>query len=93
MKGATAKLEGMGPVAVELIQALGKSLWSEFLETKGEGLMHICLGVSDLDKELSRLQQHGGKLILGGTFQGTHWCYVRFQTAGTLLELYEEDAD
>jgi len=45
LKVAHAKL--LGSLLLELIQPEGTSLWSEFLETHGEGLHHIAYNVSN----------------------------------------------
>jgi methylmalonyl-CoA/ethylmalonyl-CoA epimerase len=36
---------------------------SKFLESRGEGIHHICLEVDDVDKELASLAQRGLQLI------------------------------
>jgi len=39
-----------GKVVLEVIQPLGdESLWSKFLETKGEGIRHIAVNVPNWD--------------------------------------------
>ena len=43
-----------GPVPIELLQPLdNKSIWSKFIEEKGEGIHHIALGVSNYDEMVS----------------------------------------
>ena len=64
-----------------------------FLESKGEGLHHIALAVSDIEAALDHLEQEGAQLIdrtprVGG--RGARIAFVHpKQFAGTLVELVE----
>lgn len=91
IKLAVAKWEALGPVVLELIQPVaGRSIWAQFIETKGEGLHHIAYGVSNFDEEVSKLQEHGGTMIAGGIFQGRRWCYFDTEPGGTMFEVMEQ---
>jgi methylmalonyl-CoA epimerase len=49
-----------GPLQVELIQPVeGKSIYTEFLDSKGEGLHHLAFQVDDLDTMLTGLAKEG----------------------------------
>ena len=49
---------------IELLEPIDpQSGVAKFLETKGEGIHHICLEVEDVDKELSKLAEKGVALI------------------------------
>jgi methylmalonyl-CoA epimerase len=49
---------------IELLEPIDpQSGVAKFLETKGEGIHHICLVVDDVDKELSDLANKGVSLI------------------------------
>lgn len=49
---------------IELLEPIDpQSGVAKFLETKGEGIHHICLIVDDVDKELSDLANKGVSLI------------------------------
>ena len=49
-----------GPVQIELIQPLeGENIYTEFLESKGEGLHHLGFQVDDFDGLLARFKSKG----------------------------------
>src|SRR4030043_1821482 len=49
---------------IELLEPIDpQSGVAKFLETKGEGIHHICLEVEDVDTELSKLGEKGVSLI------------------------------
>jgi 4-hydroxyphenylpyruvate dioxygenase-like putative hemolysin len=57
-------LAQMGSVQYELIEPVfGNSLWREFLETRGEGIHHLGFFVTDIDKEIAKLEKKGFKII------------------------------
>jgi len=92
IRGAVANLEGLGSVVLELIQPLeGAQPWSEFIETHGEGLHHIGLGVSNWQEMVSKLQEHGGRILSGGTFQGIRWRYIQTKLGGIVYEIFERN--
>ena len=54
-----------GPVEYELIQPLeGRSLHLDFLETKGEGLQHLGLNVSNYDQVFKRMVAAGFEPVM-----------------------------
>ena len=58
----TARMARLGPIKIELIQPFeGKSIWRDFLDTKGEGIMHVCFYVDDIDKAEAELAGKGLK--------------------------------
>jgi methylmalonyl-CoA/ethylmalonyl-CoA epimerase len=49
-----------GPLQIELIQPVeGKNIYTEFLDSKGEGLHHLGFQVDDLDAMLTELAKEG----------------------------------
>jgi catechol 2,3-dioxygenase-like lactoylglutathione lyase family enzyme len=71
----------LGPVELELIQPLqGKSIWSDFLETRGEGIHHIRFNTPDHEPVIKYLEQHniGVSQMGSGLRPGTFW--VNFDT-------------
>ena len=49
---------------IELLQPLGaESSVARFLEKRGEGLHHICLGVADIKAAVERLQAAGARML------------------------------
>ena len=66
----------LGTIVVELLQPLeGMSVYSQFLETKGEGVHHIAFDVSDFDAMASKLEEHGCRMVAGGFAKGNRWAF------------------
>lgn len=65
----------------------------KFLEKRGEGLHHICFSVTDIEKEIARLKQHGYEFTATAPKVGAHNAKVIFihpkSTNGVLIELRE----
>jgi catechol 2,3-dioxygenase-like lactoylglutathione lyase family enzyme len=86
-KVALAKL---GPVTLVLIQPLeGRAIWSQFLETKGEGLFNLVFNVSNWEDMVLKLQKHGSNMIAGAIFEGRRWCYFDTKPGGIIAEFEE----
>lgn len=80
-----------GPVTVELLQPLDdRSIWSAFIEEKGEGIHHFALGVSNYDEMMRVTQEKGHPLLVAATFEGCRWCYFDTSPGGTVIEYREE---
>ena len=80
----------LGPLVLELIQPLkGRGPWSEFLETKGEGLQHIAFSVSNYDEMVSKVLEHGGRMVVDEIFEGVRDCYLETKPGAILIELAE----
>ena len=63
-QGVKAALIHIGNTELEFIEPVNpNSGVAKFLESKGEGIHHICLEVDDTDEELKRLEGKGVKLI------------------------------
>ena len=89
----------LGPTLLELIQPIeGKTVWSEFIETKGEGLHHICFRFSNWDELVSKITEHGGRMLVGGIGgrkeggpRGTrHFGYFDIGAGGIIIEFEEK---
>lgn len=77
-----------GPVTLELLQpAGGKSAWSDFLETNGEGIHHTCHDVSNWDEVVAQLKKQGAKLIVGAKLEAVTWCYFETSPGGLIIEI------
>ena len=88
LKEAHAKIKG---IEVELLQPLaGDSIWSQFLETRGEGLHHISFIVSNWEESVPKIQNRGGKMVAGATFEGKRWAYFATKSGGLIIELEEK---
>lgn len=81
----------LGEMSLELLQSLeGKTVWSEFLETHGEGVHHICFGVSNWDEVVAKTKEQGSRMVAGGIVWGTtHWCYFDTKPGGIIIEFLE----
>jgi methylmalonyl-CoA/ethylmalonyl-CoA epimerase len=63
-QGVKAALLPVWGSEIELIQPLDpNSGVGRFLESRGEGVHHICLEVDDVDRELGELEKKGVQLI------------------------------
>ena len=83
----------LGPTLLELIQPIeGKSVWSEFIETKGEGLHHISFRFSNWDEVVSKVQEQGGKMVMGcvGSKSRRRVCYLDIGAGGIIIEFEEK---
>jgi LAO/AO transport system kinase len=64
------------------------------LATRGPGIHHLCLEVTDVRSVLARLKAAGVRLVNEEPFDGAHDCLVAFvhpsATGGILLELSEK---
>jgi methylmalonyl-CoA/ethylmalonyl-CoA epimerase len=87
IKVAFAKL---GPLVMELFQPLeGRSVWSQFLEDKGEGVHHIGFEVSNWDDMASKLQEQGSRMVAGAAFEGKRWGYFETKPGGIIVDFAE----
>jgi methylmalonyl-CoA/ethylmalonyl-CoA epimerase len=82
-----------GPLQVELIQPVeGKNIYTEFLDSKGEGLHHLGFRVDDLDAMLTELAKEGIEPIFhkGYPDRGTAFAYLDSdKIGGVMFELIE----
>ncbi|MFH1487008.1 MAG: methylmalonyl-CoA epimerase [Chloroflexota bacterium] len=63
-QGVKAVMIPIGDSEIELIEPLNpEGGVAKFLESRGEGIHHICLEVDDVDKELKSLADKGVSLI------------------------------
>jgi methylmalonyl-CoA/ethylmalonyl-CoA epimerase len=88
-----AKLE-IGDTHIELLEPLSaETPVGKFLAQRGPGLHHICLGVSDINAELSTLKDKEVRLIDKEPKIGAGGARIAFvhpkATGGVLMELSE----
>lgn len=82
-----------GPLTLELLQPLDdKSIWSKFIEEKGEGIHHVAFGVSNYDEMVELVSGQGHPLLVAAVFEGCRWCYFDTSPGGTVIEFREEYA-
>lgn len=77
-------LRGADGPDVQLVQPLRANPVQEFLDTRGEGLHHVCFAVDDVDAALAGLGQ-GVPTFVGG--RGRPACFLRGVPAGVEVEL------
>ena len=88
LRWALAKL---GPLVLELIQpVMGRTVWAEFIRTKGEGLHHIAFSMSNYDETVARAQAHGGKMVFANILHGKRSCYLDTKPGGLILEFADQ---
>jgi methylmalonyl-CoA/ethylmalonyl-CoA epimerase len=87
-----ARQSQIGPIRLELIQPVqGESLWKEFLDTKGEGINHLCFLVDDIEKEEAKLVRGRLRVLYKSRFKngGGATYFDTGEIGGVLLELIQ----
>jgi len=80
----------LGAAKLELIQPIeGKSIFSEFLTGKGEGLFNMNFHISNYDEMMSKLEEHQSKMILG-IIKAKRYSYFKTKPGGIVVEFAEE---
>jgi hypothetical protein len=80
----------IGKAKLEIIQPLeGKSIFSEFLAAKGEGLFNINFHISNYDEMMSKLEEHQSKMILG-IIKAKRYGYFKTKPGGIVVEFAEK---
>ena len=81
----------VGSTQFELIQPLDdRSMYSEFLAEKGEGLHHIALGVPNYDDALVTVRTKGRRVLQSGHYNGARFAYVSTdEDLGFITELLD----
>ena len=89
VKVAILKMEN---ASIELMASTGDGPIKKFLNTRGSGLHHVALEVSDIDGQVSKMESCGVK-ILGGVRSGSRGTRITFvhpkSLSGVLTELCE----
>jgi len=76
----------LGGLSIELIQPLeGRSIYTEFLEEKGEGLHHLAFMVDDIDAEIADMEKRGFKVVQTGAMPNTKWAYLEAEEPGGMV--------
>jgi methylmalonyl-CoA/ethylmalonyl-CoA epimerase len=83
-----------GPLQVELIQPVeGENIYTEFLDSKGEGLHHLGFQVDDLDAMLAELAKEGIQPVFYHSLPqlGAAFAYLNTdKIGGVIFELIEQ---
>lgn len=80
-----------GPLELELIEpGEGENIYQEFLSTKGEGLHHLGIRISDIKSEVSRFKEKGIGVLQSGSAPRVSFAYLDTENiAGVILELLQ----
>jgi methylmalonyl-CoA/ethylmalonyl-CoA epimerase len=94
MKVKTAKLD-TGNTILELIEPLpGEEAVTKFIEKRGEGIQHLCFGVTDIKSATQQLIAQGYKPVYPEPRLGAGGYLVNFlspkDTFGVLIELTQQ---
>ena len=85
----------MGPIRLQLIQPIeGKSIYREFLDSKGEGVHHYAFVVDDIEKEEAEFTKKGVEILSSVRLEGGGG-HIIINTAvmgGILIELMQPPA-
>ncbi len=86
----------VGSVQWELIQPLDeRSMYAEFLATKGEGLHHVAVGTqAGYGEALAALQAKGRRILQAGVYEGVTFAYLSTdEDLGVITEIYDWPSD
>ena len=81
----------VGSVQWELIEPLDdRSIYAEFLATKGEGLHHVAVGTPNYGEALHTLQAKGRRVLRGGVYNGVTFAYMSTdEDLGVITEIFD----
>ncbi|RMD92046.1 MAG: methylmalonyl-CoA epimerase [Calditrichaeota bacterium] len=84
-----------GESSIELLEGTAPtSAITRFVETRGEGIHHICLSVESLQKALEVLEEADFEIIRPADARGAGGSHIAFlhpkSTGGVLIELVEK---
>ena len=82
----------LGPIQLEVIQPLeGESSFTEFMSRRGEGMQHICFGVTDVDAVVDRFARNGIAVLQTGKFEYGGFAYMDTAAiGGVVLEMEQK---
>ncbi len=94
-ESVTTSFFQLGETKLELLEAIGgEGAIGKFIEKRGEGIHHIAFDVTDIEGELSRLEDLGFELINRNPKPGADGKKIAFlhprSTNGILIELCED---
>lgn len=84
-----------GPVELELIEpGEGDNIYQEFLYAKGEGVHHVGIFVSDIEKELTWFNERGIGVLQSGNTPRVSFAYMDTEgIVGVIFELLQLKQD
>ena len=93
-EGVRVAMIECGETPIELLEPLSEaSPIAKFLEKRGPGIHHVCLGSDDVRADDASLRAAGYEVLRPEPTRGAGGCWVQFvhprSTGGVLLELSE----
>ena len=81
----------VGSVQWELIEPLDdRSIYAEFLATKGEGLHHVAVGTPNYGEALHTLQAQWRRVLRGGVYNSVTFAYMSTdEDLGVITEIFD----
>ncbi|MCG8456289.1 MAG: methylmalonyl-CoA epimerase [Holophagales bacterium] len=97
-EGVRVAMIRCGESRIELLEPTrDDSPIATFLEKRGPGIHHLCLGTDDIEAEDGRLREAGARVLRPEPTVGAGGCLVQFvhpkSTGGILLELSQPPAN
>ncbi len=97
-EGVRVAMIPCGESRIELLEPTrDDSPIAKFLEKRGPGIHHVCLGSDDIDADDRRLRSHGAQVLRPEPTIGAGGCRVQFvhpkSAGGVLLELSQPPAN
>lgn len=97
-EGVRVAMIECGETHIELLEPLSEdSPIAKFLEKRGPGIHHVCLGSGDVRSDDANLRAAGYEVLRPEPTRGAGGCWVQFvhprSTGGVLLELSEEGGE
>ncbi len=91
-EGVRVALIACGESSIELLEPISDdSPIARFLERRGPGIHHLCLGTADVAADDARLRAAGARVLREEPTRGAGGCWVQFvhpkSAGGVLLEL------
>ena len=82
----------LGPIQLEMIQPLrGRTIYDEFLETRGEGLHHFGIIIDRIEERVAAMKQMGIEVLQSGRRPGRKYAYMDTEPLiGIIIELRQK---
>ncbi len=82
----------LGPIQLEMIQPLrGKTIYDEFLETRGEGFHHFGFLIDHIEERTAAMKHMGIEVLQSGKRPGRKYAYMDTEPLiGIMIELRQK---
>lgn len=93
-QGVKIAILDVGETKIELMEPLSEdSPVGKFINKRGEGIHHVALGVTNIERRIEDIKENGIKVINEEPVQGTHGAKIAFlhpkSAHGVLFEFCE----